>query len=57
VSDQVQRRCYARRGKDEMGINIGVDIPQDRQSQINLALALYPLMKEKRPPVCESAVE
>ena len=36
-----------------MGINIGVDLPQDRKSQINFALALYSIWGEERPPICE----
>ena len=36
-----------------MGINIGLELPQDRKSQINFALSLYGLFKEERPPVCE----
>jgi hypothetical protein len=36
-----------------MGTNIGLELPQDRKSQINFALSLYGLFKEERPQVCE----
>lgn len=36
-----------------MKINIPINLPQDRTSQIKIALALYPFWGEKIPPVCE----
>ncbi|MEN6423339.1 MAG: hypothetical protein ABFD76_15475 [Smithella sp.] len=36
-----------------VAVNIGVDLPQDRKSQINFALALYAIWGAERPPVCE----
>lgn len=34
-------------------MEIALKLPQDRESQIKIALFFYPLFGEKTPPVCD----